>query len=493
MLRSTISQGGRVFSIATATNTITWTEQGVLLCSSAVGPELKCAVVPLTFESSQGLCVLNEPRALLCEGGAIYVVGNGQVVLPSGGVTTSMPAVARIREDTLCVFVQVGNGDGLVQETYMDVHTMPCSDSVLLVCGAAVFGSDVVPTATFRRLDICTFLPQGIPGTGLLYSSATTNNTVAVSIAVSPAMGFILLGVQTAATSLVWPLCNDGSPIQPFATSFNDPISGLLRLPAGADGVTVVRMLCTPSGTSFAICAAHGSSSLFGTSWTAVYAFTPDTQPEMEFGISGVACWAWSLYGASLPNEAILGTDGSVVVVGNAFLTQSDLDNAVTVGPDGLPWLQVAVPPGTMPQPFLVRFSASSGRPCCVMQGLGGCIDFLWAAAVVATPTASLLVMGDADSKPGQAGQPAGVLTAFLRPPGAVSCTRALVPIIQTSCTGVVSVDAQCGPTVLMVNGPVVVGDTELPAAAVAGAIRFRAGVFQGFDGTTWRAFRYVD
>jgi hypothetical protein len=93
--------------------------------------------------------------------------------------------------------------------------------------------------------------------------------------------------------------------------------------------------------------------------------------------------------------------------------------------------------------------------------------------------------------------QPALYLFAHLHIGGCKAsvsnCQLVGVPVISTSCDGVVSVDSREKPTVLVVNGPVVVGDVaDADPPLLPGAIRFHAGVFQGYDGTGWRNFTLV-
>jgi hypothetical protein len=57
---------------------------------------------------------------------------------------------------------------------------------------------------------------------------------------------------------------------------------------------------------------------------------------------------------------------------------------------------------------------------------------------------------------------------------------------VIASCDGVVAVDTHCSPTVLVVNGPIVVGEAVGAQPAVPGAIRFADGRFSGFNGTEW-------
>jgi hypothetical protein len=510
----TLAAQGSVFSIGVALREETWEVEGFLSQTLATNDQ-PVAAIPLDYASTTGYCQMTCPRGLALINNELIVVGDGIITFAEGGdVSDPLPTVARICPGSCKVlYMQVGNGvfNPVDSESYCDAQEDPCTPNGVLVCGW--INVDGTPQASFRRLNPVTLLPELIPGTALAYTLLPDTEVAAptkgVTLAVSTVLNMILIGVQTATTSLIWPLKLDGVPL-PLApvTSFNDPVTNRLRLFAGTISVTIIKILISLCGEAYAVGYATGDpySPTTPAKSLVVYAFTDDTDPHLSFGVDGIANWSDAYSVATRPNDAVLDPDGRVVVTGNGFANEGSGDSAVALTVPCLSWLTVLVQPDGVnpevltapPVPFVVRFSCA-GCPCVLLRGVGDHTDaaqFTWASAFVFTALGLKgVVTGDVATSALLPAQPA--LTMVLQT--AVSgcnariqnCGLTPVPVIHTSCQGVVEVDARVAPTTLIVNGPVVVGDVgnNAPEPTLPGAIRYHQGVFQGYDGVAWRAF----
>ena len=509
-------------SVGSAISTSSWDVEGFVL----LGTEQTCArSASLSAATSIGACYLNKPTALVVDptSGAVIVVGSGYIIDLTGTTSAQLPAVARVDPQTLAVFVQVGNGGTLANEQYTDVVVdAACSPAPgFIVCGVA--GSPL--TAVVRKLAQETLLPVPIATTGLpytlltnaaLYAPYTFVTSRAVSLAASGPLGTIVVGVHAtilnsvlsiaSSSSLLWSLRLDGTPLYPLSvTSYNSMLTCFLPTPANVDRLTLVAVRIAAGGTTYAVSAGRTTSgAAMPPTVTVVHAFDADTLPILSFGTSGIVTWFDVDSLSSFPVSATLaGFDGALLVVGNSFNpTAAPPPGSTAIYPIQQPYLEVDVPLsssggysiGAATTPFLLRLNCA-GCAAQLLRALpcNPCSTFLWAAVLVFTAPQQAMLVGDCATKPLAPAQPSLVLTMALHVSGSASAVRYLNATRQeqamvdtSSCDGVVAVDTHCAPTVMVVNGPVVVGDSSGAEPALPGAIRFREGRFSGYNGTSW-------
>lgn len=507
-----------IFSIGVALSTTTWENVGFLLKSTTGGPDHTVALVQTT---DVGVSKIICPTGIMVDTTtphSILIAGQGLFKANDGTESGPFPSMARVCV-TGCewtVSVQVGNGDNgdvVSDEVYYDLQPSAYSPFVALVVGEGVVGGGP-PSAVLRTIDIKTLLPVPVGTTTAYFVSFTPESgeaSRAVTVVSSSELDMIVVGVQILASpaqSVLWPLQLNGDLITPLTlTGFNNPSTGFLRLPDGGVGTTVIKVLADQFGSVYAVCTALGNpASPVANHFVAVYAFNTDTDPLLPFGSYGIARWWDVSSGSTRPNDALLNpADNSIVIVGNHFATEvSDLLPGIYAGPPCLPWLQVHMPAATAitdlpapPVPFMVKFGCA-GLPCVLLNGLPNCpcATLLWASSLVHTVGYNqILILGDADVNPLGTAQPAGVLAVQVALTGhgarVLNCGHAPLPVITTTCSGVVTVDAVCAPTTLVVNGPVVVGSNDFPAP-LPGSIKFEGGFFSGYDGTEWLKLAYA-
>jgi hypothetical protein len=501
---------GSVFTIGTALATETYDATGFLVQTLATA-DTPLRTVPLVFTNTLGYYELTCPRGITAVEETIIVVGNGKITLMDGTITESLPAIAKICPGSCSVlFMVMGNSGQFEDENFADVVIDPFRPECdVLVCGWVNDQEESQPI--FRIIALDTLQPELIYGTGLTYTllAGLQGSAKAVTLAASCVLNMIVVGVQVENTdpdSLLWSLKSDGNPL-PFApvTAFNDPVSSYLRLPANCTGVSIIKVLVTSGGETYAVCTVYGNPArpAVAPQFVAVYKFTSDTSPQLCYGVDGVATWVLPCnIMASRPTDAILGPDDSVFVCGNSFGSISAPTIPFTV--PCLPWLSVDVSAGQYPDtvayppiPFLIKFGCG-GCVASLLEGLPCTSAFTWASSFVFTIFGSRgVLIGDVNgANVLLPAQPALYLCVHLHIGGCrasiSNCQLVGVPVISTSCDGVVSVDSREKPTVMVVNGPVVVGDVaDADPPLLPGAIRFHAGFFEGYDGASWRKFSF--
>jgi len=520
-----INYKGNVVSIGTALNTLTWQNEGFVMLGT---DEAKTAV--LSLQTSVGYCYLDVPRALVQTGDTtMVIVGNGYIIDLAGEQGESLPAVACVDLCTMSVFIQVGNGGSLYQEEYNDIHLdVACSAiPTYLVCGRGAVGDDGERQAVIRKLSVDTYLPVPLGTTASTYamisddvlsgSSSTFVQSNAVSVITSQALDLIVVGVQATIdkdgdetnSSLLWSLSLDGGLLTPLSvTSFNDPATNFLRTPANVYSLSIVCVRVTAEGNTFAVSRGFTTTGAMAPVLiTVVHAFNTDTNAIPDFCISGIATWWDPLGYPSVPTNAVVRTtDNSLIVVGNVVSSVWDGVGSEynTIAVPNLPWLSVNVPASSdydlVPTvgPFLLGITCS-GNACPLLRDLAcfPCSSMIWASAFVfIAATFQGIIVGDCNTKPLAPSQPAGILSAKIQLSKLWSTCRVLntsrydCGVLKSSCDGVVTVDTVCAPTILIVNGPIVVGDNNVSdVIRLAGAIRFKDGRFQGYDGVEWVNF----
>jgi len=494
-----------VFTIGAALEERGWTVAGFVV-QEAQGTGAVRNVYALSQSTDAGTAVMTCPTGITWDPctQAVVVVGQGTYTDTASAVTTAQPCVARLPVDACeALTVQAGSGSATSEEErYYDVQADPCAPGCVLIVGSVHQGDYQVPS--LRRVDVATLQPQVLPGVGATIATDTAfpeADAIAVSVGTSPALGCIVVGVQVtdAVQSSLWALGLSGSTLT--NTSFNT-VAGLLALPPSTEGVQVIKILVSASGATYAVCAAYAdpAAASLPPKYVAVYGFTPDTGPNFHFGNGGISVFYGATYSSFRPTDAALTSDGQgVIVLGNMFAAEVAAGpDAATINTACLPWLTVYEEAGDSlaapPVPFLVRFGC---RTSPLMLGVPGCpcSAFTWASALVYTAaTCQALIIGFCASKPLSPWQAVRLLTlqvsVSLSSARANNCQAITAEVITASCEGVVSVDALCAPTTLLVNGVVVVGTNDGADAPLPGAIRFIDGVFQGYTGTGWATFQ---
>jgi len=534
LVKSTTIKGVTA-SIGTALSSFTWGNVGVLV----IGTEST-----YTFSSftATGFAYLNVPRGILAvpEENCVIVVGTGYIVSVDQSTNSGpLPAVARVNLCTNDVFIQVGNGDTLINEEWNDVQLEACGGSYL-VAGNGKVGTAGPVQAVIRKLDCSTLMPVALPATNLPYVLLPTTNFLAtgqsfdvsnaVSIASSGKLNLIVAAVQATiaysvplstsfSSSLLWAVNLDGTLMSPITvTSYNNPATGFLRTPASVSTLSIVSVQINDAGVTYATsCGTTSSGAPLPLYVTVVHAFNCDTDAILSFGtpvsslttactVSGITTWYGSSGEAARPTGSTVRTyDGSLLVFGNLFSDVSPPDSTAysTISVPNLPWLGLRVPQatgfmlGTTVTPFLIRVNCS-GNVCSLLRPLAcPCSSFIWAAYfVLLSPTGHGVMIGDCASKPLAPSQPATMLFLTLQLNGshtakltnAVKSCLSASSLLTSSCDGVKIVDNVCTSTTLVVNGPVVVGSSATPAT-LPGAIKYEAGVFYGYTPAGWVAF----
>jgi hypothetical protein len=507
-----------VASVGSALSTATWQTEGFIL----LGSERSCArSAVLSASTAIGACYLNAPTALVVDpaDGSLVIVGTGYIVNLAGEASATMPAVARVHPGSMSVFVQVGNGDTLPDEQYADIVLSPACAAApgFIVCGSATV--DGVATACVRILSPATLLPLPIATTGVpytlltdaaLYGAYVFDASAAVCLDASDTLGMVVVGVRAtisndglipATSSLLWSLRLDGTPLTPLSvTSFNSMSTFFLATPANVYTLGIVAVRISAGGTTYAVSSGASSPGAALPPYvTVVHAFNTDTIPIESFGTSGIAMWFDPQALSSLPVSATLsGFDGSILVTGTSFTPTAAASTPLTaIYPPQQSYLQVDVPAtssyalGAVTTPFLLRLNCAGAACQLLSVPCNPCATFMWATIFVFTAPLQGVLLGDCAIKPLAYGQPSLVLALSLAvSQGVARClngVRMAQPAVggADACDGVVAVDAHCAPTVMVVNGPLVVGDAAVEPT-LPGAIRFRDGRFSGYNGTEW-------
>ena len=482
------------------------------LLAPAAGP-----AVPL-LQPLVGL--LTTPRDVLAlTDGSFVVVGGGYSLSPTAPpLGYELPTVALYNPACATLEVVVGGGPTLLPD---EMYVALSRAGPTTVWCAGTGGSDAV----LRLLDLETLLPTPL-ATGAPYAAAGLQNAVATCVTPLPAAGLLVVGVvvqtQGPATSLLWPLTPGGAPLSsPYATMFNSPVTGRLALPPACLGLTIQRVLAVnpPAGPSVGpvlvtVCTGVGDPAdpaSVPPSFAVLHAFGADTAPYLPWAGTGIVSWAaGASTGSFRPTGGVLGGGGCLAVAGNTWAAEVYLgapDSVALLNP-ATPWLDFAVsqpeqPVLTLtlspPQPWLATFSLADGSvktatpvysPDCPPP-VGGA-PFTWATCLAAQPCGGYLLGGDVGVRPLAPNQAVRLLTVGVGGTSLFSCS-ALVPVpapVMATYCGVVTADARSLPaTALVVNGPVVVGQSDDTAVApLPGALRFNPAslYFEGYDGTYW-------
>lgn len=459
-----------------------------------------------------------------------------------GGVGGACCAVPACDSSLLCVDVVVGNGSNF-RETYTDVIVGPpataCAPCPFLYVTSIRYEDFIVEddvvlekrTSLVRKLDAATLQPVGVgptlnePYTEISFETSPLDTDLAVdrpdnepvSLTLSPGPGCALIAIAVQATvggapaSLVWPLrADDLVQVLPWsATGFNDPETGLLRAMSTTE-VSALRILTSPATAATYVVADVALAIVNAPVHAAqIYKFSPDTNPEYGFGVSGVTTWFDAASGSTRPTDAALGVGTAaglyeVYVVGNTYTNEATpgADGSYQFVVPGFAYLNVAVPDGVVPAPFLLAVRDTPGcsgpvipRPI-LTNVCGGCAPIHFASTYVPGVTTGD-ILGDSVYHGTCPSQTPYVLDVALALSGVGTCRvsnggRASVPCVTCACDGYVTVDALCAPaTVLRVAGPVVLG-CETPALPTPGMLRFNAteARFEGYDGTQWVVFQ---
>lgn len=495
------------YAIGTALSTITGAATGFLLNVKTM------CVTPLRETACDGnVYAMTKPRALLHRGdGVVTVVGNAYFM------GEDLPAIAHVYVASGVVKVLVGCGkpekhcdheEDVDDEVcasekvykcvkYYDVLPNPCDPCLLYIAGArngraTVF---VVNAKTGIVVDSTSLYVQ--PSEPVSETECVTESEAVTMTLVAGAM--LVVGVHVnESSSMLWALSTD--TLQELSmtagTSYNHRLTQRLRVPMHCADVTVVRVFGLADGTVYAVAIGHFDTvdNNMPSRGVLVYKFTPDTMPDMTFGVSGIALWFDPRSASTRLNDATLADDGSLYIVGNAFETEPVAQTTPGYRNMSFPFLNVDVLRSnlTYPSPFLLQVRCD-GAICPLLNGLRGCAVGLFANTVIVHP-ATATILGDVWFRLGCPSQPAGVLNVelVLRPcPRIINANRVALPVIDIGCTGPIVIDKRCGETTLQVAGPVVVGcvcETTLP---LAGAIAFDpyTGAFMGYDGYSWKAF----
>lgn len=432
----------------------------------------------------------------------------------------------------LPVIVYVGAGDDdefAAAVKYTDIVPSPCDPTATswLVCGDVVVTDTGRSAAALWRLGAEFFDAQArvvldLDGTTTGYLDSETH---AVSLATTPGpTPCVLVGthvtdeVSPALTqSLLWPVAVTALALEPVlpwtATGYNAQTPATrpaLQLGPGALGVTLLRVFAVPTGAVYVAARAELDTTLSLPLYAVqVLAFTSDTTPDAAYGIDGVSTWFEPTSGASMPTDAtlVLGCTvpcgrPSIVVAGNSFLSTPQpynppdvIDTYVT---PCAPYLNTTAV--DLPAPFLVDFrGAAAGSPVPLLCALAGCAPLHYASSFcMYAPDAGMLV-GDTSFHVGCPSQAAGLLALNFQfgsscISGGLRITNrqaVTVPVVNTECDGLVTVDTKCTSTTLLVRGALVVGCQCDDAPALPGTIRFNpdSRTFEGFDGERWLPF----
>ncbi len=531
------------YGIGAAVLASTGVQEGFLVFLSDSDQVL--ATMPLIAPQEDGTTIhLRQPRALLVQdtlGGfgdvgnipaVVTIVGNG-VLVDSDGVTVLLSdvvlATVRVSGCILCApTMLIGNGvtwstdPDAPAATYYDLCPAPCEPGMVYVCGSAPFtGSATSAAAMVALVDTST----GVAIQYLVLSS------VPGSVAVSLGMSFALLamgvnvGSGGSADALVWsttpaaettPFASVAPFPSPYNTQYNSTSTSRLRRPSNTLTMTIVRVITHTCGGIMVVARAGlGASPVIPTQVLALYAFDSSTAPITSFGDQGILVWYVPDAGTTSttqPTDALLASDGSLVVVGNAFPagTASFVYNAT------LPYLTTPAPGvGVPPRPFALQVKSCTRAWCCcccdgtlppvlqpLVSNLPGCAYARLVSAAFFTSPLCLHMVGDVFPHGcGVPAQAAGVLHALVSltcPPRVLNAAAVGLPPGASS--GLVRVDTVCGATgrsTLLVSGPVVVGSIcsgDEDALPIPGSILFDpyAQAFIGYDGTQWRQIAWM-
>lgn len=465
------------------------------------------------------------PEAVL--GTVVVVAGNGSLVAADGTTTLladevvigTVPVNACGVAGPPRLFIGNGAVWGAADDcTYHDMQWCPYQDGAVYVCGSAG------PAAAVALVSLQTGL--GLAGTVLPGVAA------AVGVSLALANGLLSVGVNvgegSTADALVWSLV-PASGQAPFAsvapyplalnTQYNAAATGRLRRPDHATALVIIKVLAHTCGGLVVVArATMDAGSGTPSQVAAMYGFDGSTAPLGTFGPSGVMVW-WAPDGGTTastqPTDALLGPDGGLIVVGNAF-PPAQQAAPLQFQYDTTTQLTTTPPVGAPPRPWALQVCACAPSwACCCCDGavapgvrclvrdLPGCSFARLVNCVYLSNPRCMHLVGDVFphgcGAPAQAAQvlnavvgtcPARVLNAG----PAVPWATGVAP--PPADGGPMRVDYACGAgaySTLVVAGPVVVGapcasnpQTPLP---IPGSLMFNPATraFMGYDGTAWR------
>jgi hypothetical protein len=562
LVRAATAPSGYTYAVGTAVSAATGVLEGVLTVlapggTSGGGPVPVLTTVALVSPAAEGyLTRLSAPRAIVARGpGLVTIVGTGElvtatspftVVLAHQPVIAHVPVGGAVLGAPQCI---LGNGTTtFTYEDYYDVAVNPCDPcGSLYVCGTGFTSTD--PNSNFavaRRIGL-----NGVAAaTSVLSGLASFYNGTGVSLAVTPNLGLVTVGVNgndgglpALGRATLWSLAVGSlDPVAPAPapggapvnTQYNDQVTGLLRVPAPLTEAVIVRVVAAASGALYVVARAGLQPTAYAPSRiVAVWAFDGATAPDAGFGDGGVFTWALADGGAtaaSLPTDALLVGDGgaTLLVAGNSFPAGTGLvdydPTLIHLNADDV---------GLQPGPFVLSLglgcpgsgcsTSSTGLSCAaaacppscrptvavVVSSLPGCADARLGAALAPVGPLAARLVGDVFRRVGCPAQPAGVLDVML----ALTCPARVTNAgagAWVSCTNPCAAPPDGGParvdycppgqSTLVVAGPIVIGGTcGEPAGTtplpIPGTLYFDAaeGRFYGYDGTAFRALAFVE
>jgi hypothetical protein len=529
------------YAVGTATNVTTGLSSGLLTwvgLGANPDPGVRPTVL-LEFPSPQGSTfALQFPRALAVFPDVVVVVGSGRVSNTATGtlIADRQPMLAvvpasgcALGSPTMCAgngAFSSGSPQFLGGMEYYDVLPNPCDrGATLYVCGVGYESemSQPLPVVLLVGWDGMALAAASFPSSAVAVSIALTECLVSVAINKPAPSG---TAAQVSIWSLVPGTLASVAPVPLLSgTQYNDPLSGIVRLPPVVTSLVAVRLVAGPQGTLFLV--GRGTTTTSGSLAAGlppvclvILAFSADTTPNTTYGEFGAITWGVPDGGATAstqPTDACLQADGSLAIGGNAFvagtstvvypslphLTTASVDVGTGAADGAGPWLlTVGNPCGVAVNSCAVP--ARSGTcgvsqvwPAaqCLVWGLGGCKDLrLLNATMVARPGV-LAGVGDVFGHLGCAAQPAGLLDVVVT---TTTCPPRLLnarPLCTSgpcwgSCApldgGPLRVDYCCGEgSALAVAGPITLcGQTAPPVPVVAGTLWFNAATnqFQAYD-----------
>ena len=531
---------GYISATGAATGFLAWLGvEGVGASTQSVGGGTAGAALPTVLlqcdlPGHTQIATLLHPRALAVRPGQVTIVGSGSVTDAITGVVvaSNQPMMALVPVAGCALgtpAILVGNGDptfATYGSLYFDLAANPCDGGATwYVCGTGFLSGSSPPIQT-----AFVALVDGTTGTALQLTALDPTHTLfpastGVSLTVSGCLINVAVndysGAEGTSPALIWSLAPSTlTPLAPWPTptltQYNSHTTLRVVPPVQVQTLEAVRLRQDAAGRAFLVCrGAVGAASMSGLGLPAhclvVMFFAADTTPDTSMGSLAWGVPDGGLTALTVPMDAVLLSDGNLVVVGNSFqgggtwtvtynstLLQPVITN-VDLGPTaaGGPWC-IAVPTRC---PRMCRLPAPDYagivQPAVqvLFASLNGCADLRLANAVSVANPKCIQVFGDVDWHIASPAQPGGVLNAvvvlgcqpYVQNSGAVACCSGSP--WGTACPtdgGPLRVDYCCGgASTLAVAGPVVLGFTDsAPLPVVPGTLWYNGtiGRFQAYD-----------
>jgi hypothetical protein len=450
---------------------------GFLLRTDTVTNAQAAVALQLYFPSNGVTATMTRPQMVMVmdpEARTVVVVGAGTLagtgdVVDDTDVAAVMPAIAVVKTagGSLCVTrLQVGNADTtFAGETYNDVVVDPwcCTGEAWLVAATATLrraeGEFVDHSVTLlRRVSMDSLLPEPFGPEGSLFSTPVglptyqrLENTSSASVSLTTLSNMVVVGSHVVLEggrlqSFLWGTTPTTlQVIVPSTTlSYNDPATGWLPLLADVVSVVLLRVFALPDDEVVAVSRAYTADEGCAVQ---VLRYTADTTLDVGFAVDGMLLWKNpDVVGGTYAMDAALVSSnlapwGTVVVVGNSFLSPTDPDDAGAMHYilPGFEFGYLDVVSRYEPSPFAVevmgfvcgsewdaggRAASNLVRP--LFTQLCGCAAH-WASSLAFTGPLSLVVTGDSWFHLGCPAQSAFVLDVVvgLGPAGAAGAAAA--------------------------------------------------------------------